>query len=358
MTTLTLEKSLIRENNNLDLYRLFLACLVIVGHAHALVAVDKSNQDLVQSMLHFDYSGSLAVKAFFFLSGLVVTNSIIQSPRILEFTLSRFFRVFPALIICVLLSALVLGPLYTQLTIDQYFSNPNFKTYVLNNLTLKLHWELPGVFLTNPLRAVNGSLWTLPLEVACYVVLVALALIGLFRSRISSSIVIILIICVTAFYPGIAGFLGFSAEAELLPACFALGSLFAINKQYIQVRWSVLCGLILISFLLKNTLAFKYLFYISFFYGSILIACTNLVLKLRTPGDFSYGVYLYGFPVQQMFVASNPTWGVLTNQIATLTCALLLAVASWYAIERQGISLGRRLAKKVRSRAISDTFSV
>ncbi len=76
---MTLSQCLTRRNNNFDLLRLIAACAVIVGHAHALVPNDAS-PDAVLSLLGFDYSGSLAVKFFFFLSGLVVTNSLIEKP--------------------------------------------------------------------------------------------------------------------------------------------------------------------------------------------------------------------------------------------------------------------------------------
>jgi peptidoglycan/LPS O-acetylase OafA/YrhL len=358
MLNIRLEAALLRENNNYDLLRLVFACLVIVGHAHALVANDRSNQDLVLSLLRFDYSGSIAVKSFFFLSGLVVTNSIIRNPNILEFFVGRFFRIFPGLLICTLVSVLIIGPLFTSLDMSQYFSDPSTGQFLTKNLTLKLQYELPGVFQGNPLHSVNGSLWTLPFEVICYSLLVALALLSALKDRLIGSLLMICIIAMTIFFPALGASLGFSPEAELLPGCFAFGGLLAINKDRIAVRWSVFFGLCLLTYLAKNMPVFRYLLYACIFYGAIVFASSSLAKKIRLPGDYSYGVYIYGFPVQQMLVVSQPNWGVHAQQFATLVCAGILAVISWILVEKPAIRFGRFLVGRLKDTSIANTFSV
>lgn len=89
-----------RDNNNLDLVRLIAACLVIYGHANAIVRPEVSGGDWVASMLVFDYSGSLAVKVFFFLSGLVVANSLLEKNNLLYFFYSSGFSDFSCLFCC------------------------------------------------------------------------------------------------------------------------------------------------------------------------------------------------------------------------------------------------------------------
>ena len=73
-----------KENNNLDIFRVVAAVMVIYGHAYALLPID-GQKDIVGRLLVFDYSGSLAVKIFFFLSGLVVTNSLIEKKDVRQF---------------------------------------------------------------------------------------------------------------------------------------------------------------------------------------------------------------------------------------------------------------------------------
>lgn len=133
-----------RENNNFDLLRLVAACMVVVGHAHALVP-DASDPDIVSRALGFDYAGSLAVKFFFFLSGLVVTNSLIQKPALLRFLVARLFRIFPALIVCVLVVVVAVGPLLTTLPARVYFSDSDTASYLTRNIGLTLQWDLPSL---------------------------------------------------------------------------------------------------------------------------------------------------------------------------------------------------------------------
>jgi peptidoglycan/LPS O-acetylase OafA/YrhL len=88
----------------------------------------------------------------------------------------------PALTVEVLLSALVLGPVLTTASLENYFLSADFRLYFLNILG-DIHYHLPGVFLSNPVTVVNGQLWTVPWELVCYIVLAALAVTGVFRRR-------------------------------------------------------------------------------------------------------------------------------------------------------------------------------
>ena len=338
-----LNVTLKRENNNFDLLRLIAACAVIIGHAHALVPRANSS-DFIQSLLHFDYSGSLAVKFFFFLSGLVVTNSLIEKPCFAAFAVARFCRLMPALIVCVLLSATVLGPMITSLTLADYFANHRTWSYISANLSLNLQWDLPGLFAGFPYSAVNGSLWTLPIEVFCYLVLAALGLLGGLRYRLIGSALMAAIISYAIIVPTYLSMFGFNGpEPRLFPACFAFGALLALNKNEIDLNFHTLAGLILLCAIFRGTQLFQLMFYASLFYGSILTAATPLIRRARIPGDFSYGVYLYGFPLQQLMVFLYPHWSVHKNQVATLVAALIIGCCSWYLVEQPGIRLGRRL---------------
>lgn len=351
---MTLSDALRRDTNNFDLLRLVAACMVIVGHSHALVAVD-APRDLILRLLDFDYSGSLAVKFFFFLSGLLVTNSLIVRPRVVAFAVARCCRVMPGLLVCVILSALLLGPMVTRLPLADYLSDPRTWSYIKANILLLPQWDLPGVFADHRNPGVNGSLWTLPFEVLCYVVLAALGLCGVFRHRVVASVVMstiiayaILTYAVTVHAVSVPVRLPVlmfrDLEARLLPACFAFGALLAVNKDLIQIRFWILAGLAVLCALCHGTRLFQFLFYAALFHGSVLAATTTTLKRLRPPGDFSYGVYVYGFPLQQLLVSLYPGWSVHENQAAALAAALSMGVGSWYLIERPAIRAGRRLS--------------
>ena len=353
---MTLNDALKRENNNFDLLRLVAACMVIVGHAHALVPVDAS-RDLILTLLGFDYSGSLAVKFFFFLSGLVVTNSLIEKPHVAAFAVARIFRLMPALIACVVLSALVLGPMVTSLTLPNYFSDLRTWSYIAANIFLVPQWGLPEVFAGHRQSAVNGSLWTLPFEVVCYVVLAGLGLLRILQFRFIASATMTAIVAYAIFtyavtvydiavpiHLPLAIFRGL--EPRLLPACFAFGALLALHKHVIHLRFRIMAGLILLCAISHGSGLFQFVLYASLFYGSILVATTPLMTRVRIPGDFSYGVYVYGFPLQQLLVFLKPNWGVHENQVSALLGAMLAGCCSWYLIERPSIRLGRRLSDR------------
>ena len=104
-----LAQCLERNHNNYDLLRLIFAALVIVGHAYALVSPPPIKGDFVIALVGFDYAGSVAVKFFFFLSGLMVTNSLVNQTQLTKFISARLFRIFPGLIGCTLVSILVVA---------------------------------------------------------------------------------------------------------------------------------------------------------------------------------------------------------------------------------------------------------
>ena len=111
-----------RDRNNLDLFRLIAACMVIVAHAYPLTGAAQG--DWVLKLLGHDNAGSLAVKLFFFLSGLVVTTSLLNKGYPLHFMLARIFRIWPAMSVTILLCALILGPSASTLPLREYLSDP------------------------------------------------------------------------------------------------------------------------------------------------------------------------------------------------------------------------------------------
>ena len=138
-------QEILNENNNLDIFRVIAAIMVIYGHAYALLPTTGPG-DLLTGLLGFDYSGSLAVKIFFFLSGLVVTNSLLTKRHLARFLVARFFRIWPALAFTLLVSAFLLGPLLSEQFPAEYFSNKKVLAYFYKGLSMNIKYELPGVF--------------------------------------------------------------------------------------------------------------------------------------------------------------------------------------------------------------------
>jgi peptidoglycan/LPS O-acetylase OafA/YrhL len=333
-----------RRNNNFTLLRLIAACAVIIGHAYRLTG-DSSSTDPIAAILGFDYSGSLAVKFFFFLSGLVVTNSLLENPSLSRFLTARAFRVIPALVVVVVLVTFVVGPLYTQLTVSQYFSDPVTFKYLLYNATLRPRFDLPGVFLSNPFHSPNGSLWTLPVEFQCYLALAVLGAIGLYRNRTLMTCILIGIGAWLLHDPSATD--RFHTPRELTDAnlFFIVGALLATWKSEIGVDARFAAGVALAAYVFRDTEVFRYLVEMLIFSIALCVSSLPTVISMKLPGDFSYGVYLIAFPVQQMLHASLPQMNAQYNQVAVIVLSISYGVVSWILIEKPAILFGKRITE-------------
>jgi peptidoglycan/LPS O-acetylase OafA/YrhL len=357
-----------RGRNNFDLLRLLAAILVLFSHSFDLLRRPEPFPHLGRNM-NWGFVGLLV---FFSISGFLVSRSWARNPRIAPFAVKRALRLLPALVVALLLSALLLGPAVTTRTPESYFQDPATKEYVLNNALLQTTYRLPGVFTHNVYPvAVNGSLWTLPLEVKAYVFVVLLGLIGLLTRRrwlMGAVALIAVLACVNAVRNVVpegnhllASLVNIQADSELVEeaklgaatiyadmfAIFVIGaSLFAL-RRWVTLRWELALGAVIAW---CATLPFG---------GSApevgaVVLAPYLVIYLaygthhlvRLPGwwgDYSYGTYIYGFPVQQAisFVVLPATGWLMFG--LSLPITMLLAVPSWHLIERPALEMKRRL---------------
>jgi peptidoglycan/LPS O-acetylase OafA/YrhL len=338
------------RENNFDAVRLIAAAAVIYGHAHPLTGT-------VDVGFMGNSVQSFAVKVFFVISGFLIATSWIADPNVPRYLEKRALRIFPALVVVVVLCAFVLGPVVTTLPLTQYFSNGRTRAYLLWNILLRPSYDLPDVFPALPYPvAVNGSLWSLPVEFAMYLLLPVLCVVSLrFRSRITFS-VITTVFCVGALlytrvlpaptHPVV--FYGTSLTSALDAApYFLLGASYRVLGLERALSPVVALGLTGLAL----------------FFPPQGVAWTELTLFIVAPyailsfaifphpafsrvgrwGDFSYGLYLYGFPVQQAanFFSRRPL-SALENTAISLPIALGLAVASWYFIEKRALTLKPR----------------
>ena len=254
-----------KENNNLDIFRVVAAFMVIYGHAYALLPVG-GQKDFVVRLLVFDYSGSLAVKIFFFLSGLVVTNSLIEKKDVRQFVVSRVFRLWPALVVVLAAWAFILGPIFSTSSFQEYFSNSTVYEYFFRGLLMDIHYDLPGVFQGNVFKSANGSLWSIPFEVYAYIVLIAIFLLGVINSKYLSAVLFLLIL----IDPVVGNKLLFTwlpqnPEVTLLGPCFAFGAIFALFKKIIEINLAGFAGVWILFYLFKSS-TFNFYFSISLFF--------------------------------------------------------------------------------------------
>jgi peptidoglycan/LPS O-acetylase OafA/YrhL len=333
------------RQNNFDAMRIIAALVVIFGHAHPL-----SGQ--ADAVLFGNAVQSVAVKIFFVVSGFLVAKSWWSDPNLGRFLLRRALRLFPALVVLLALTVLVLGPLFTSFSISQYFHDAGIRTYFARNLVLFPIYSLPGVFLGNVYPgAVNGSLWSLPAEVSMYLLLPVLALIAtMARSRaiflalviVGAGLCLYYLLSVPPERQIVFWGTGSRSVADVGPYFF-LGSLFAVSRLERLLNPGFALFLVagaalfqLPQYWMQQLVLMAVLPYI------VLSFCTIATPGLSRAGRFgdpSYGIYLYGFPVQQaLFNIAGPTMGPLHNTLYAVPIVVLLAYLSWHAIEKRALS--------------------
>ncbi|MEP6701418.1 MAG: acyltransferase [Betaproteobacteria bacterium] len=331
--------------NNFHLVRLFAALLVLFAHSFHLL--QRAGDEPLGSWFIWLDASLIGVSIFFFVSGFLVARSWDRRGNLAGFLAARALRIAPALWLVLVVTVLGLGALVTTLPAADYFHSAQTKKYLVLNAILYTQYLLPGVFESNPVPGVNGSLWTIPLEVVLYLILAVCGFIGLLEPGASARSVARRI----ALRPLLSGalillgtllvskVLRTGAQYYTLAGYFLLGTLCYRYRHRLSLRLDLTLGLAIIAIAAGRTP-----------FGPIVmplaIASTTLAVALHPAfgmrptwfhrHDYSYGAYLYGFPVQQALIAAG-----LSVPLALFGCAvivtLLCAAVSWHAIERPAL---------------------
>jgi len=343
----TLDSILKRNQNNFDLIRLCAAVAVIFGHAFGLHPSGEWREP-VNQLLGFTYSGALAVDIFFFLSGILVTGSFCQSKSHARFFLMRFARIWPGLVVCLIISALAVGPVVTTLPFGEYVVAWQTRWYVLTNLQLdSITYDLPGVFKANHhKRAVNGSLWTLPIEVRCYAVVFLAGVIGCLKSGLRTIALGFILILIALILPESLGYLRVKDESVRMPLIFLFGMVCYTNRARIPVDWRLSLFALLIAIIFSSTWAGKIAFYLFLLNTILVIGGFQWLRRFQPPGDYSYGIYLYGFVVQQIVANYLPSLTSYPSMVISIPLSCILGIVSWKYLERPALDYARSLSSK------------
>jgi peptidoglycan/LPS O-acetylase OafA/YrhL len=355
-----------RSENNFDMLRLVAALIVLFGHSFDLTA---RLEPLAQ--INEIGWGSVGVLIFFSISGFLVARSWDYAPRLGAFTLKRALRLLPALIVVLVLSAVILGPLASSLSPGAYFSDPATKSYVLDNALLQTNYVLPGVFVhTIYPNAVNGSLYTLPVEVKAYLLLAIFGCIGALV-RVRWVMLVFSAYVLLAMFPAIRNGLPLGdhyaayllniqmpaatvAQVQADPsaftpyvyflAAFGIGTALYTLRRFVFVWWPLAATclaaiVIAVAVAGRFSIAPSEVMVIVLPYLVMCVAYrTHSFLRLpRWWGDYSYGIYIYAFPVQQTIsTVFNLHSGWLMFVIAT-PVTLVLAALSWHLVEKRAL---------------------
>lgn len=342
--------------------RMFGAILVIIEHSWALI--DPENPSLFPANWHV---GEIGILAFFAMSGYQVQQSWEGDPSWWRFAGRRIVRIVPPLAVVLFCTALIIGPIFTTLSLGDYFSNGITWEYLLGAFPIIIHHLLPGVFETNPSPySINPSVWTLPMEIIGYTSIIVLgALVALGVSRLILPLFAIGLAVQQGIYMSTIGEYGaggylFETPLNFLVkfgVAFVLGMTMYRFKDKIPQIPVVALGLLAlwlaINFGLtpvateatpgwegpgetavEMVLLNQYVMVLLAVYGSVTWA-NHWPKRMERPGNWvlgSYGMYIWAGIIQSTYIAIGVQnrWGLLAISLPT---AYLLGLLSWHYVE-------------------------
>jgi peptidoglycan/LPS O-acetylase OafA/YrhL len=330
-----------------DGMRLVAALAVMFSHAFLMATGTEESEPLVALLHDGHVAGLYGVFVFFIISGFLLARSLSSNPSAITYAVNRVLRIFPAFLFCTLVMAFVVGPLCTSLPLTEYLTSGVYE-HVRFSLDSLGDMPLPGVYAYDgPVATVvNGSLWSLRYEALSYVFL--LLLWTLFRGKGRVAAVIGTIALLTWTAPAVAN--AITSIAYTLPYFAAGVCMFWVYSRYGTNRLvALMCAVLLAASVVLQVQAYAFAVF-----GAYLIVFaaerSNPGSRLAARiGDCSYGLYLYGWPaeqvVRQVTLTTSP-WGILAMAVPL---AAALALISCHLIERPAMRARGRVAARVRS---------
>ncbi len=328
------------RNNNFNLLRFCAASLVIWHHSRP------SGEEWIHRFTHGrESNGSIAVLIFFVISGFLVTQSFVRQDSSLKAFLSaRALRIFPALWVAVPFT-IIASSFASAVPWGAYLTHPQTLRYWLHNSFMwDLQYNLPGAFLHVPMgRAVNGSLWTMPTELRMYWVCAGLGVLGLYTLRPAFNALLVAVMLMGFLIrPEAVPFIGI-INVEQWELAFLVGAAFFINRDQIRLNIPVALLLLAATWFIRDPE--KGLLYIVPA-AAYAILCFSLHPALffrpfTRLGDYSYGLYIFAFPIQQQMYFYFPNVSWYTRLAIGFPIILGVAILSWHLIEKPALSLKR-----------------
>ena len=348
-----IEVTFTHRENNFTLLRLFAALAVLYGHSYDLsneVFGGKGEDPISHFLITFwgESLPSLSIDLFFVTSGFLVCASYIQRESLIAFIEARMLRILPGLIVAVLFCIFLVGPFVTTETLANYFLSPSTWSYFKHNtlLIIGVQFDLPGVFTNNPYPiSVNGSLWTLPVEVKMYVGVAILGGLSLLKDERSFNLLGIILCLMYAQSATDRFIIANEPRNAHLSLLFMLGAFFYVNRSNLRLGFTPLGALGLLVFLTKEYNFSLFIKSLGFSYFVLILA---LHPKLKLPSidrweDISYGLYIYAFPVQQSLAYFIPQVRPMSMFVLSTIITVVLAILSWRLVEKPALKLKNKI---------------
>ena len=334
------------RDNNFQCIRIIGALSVLISHCFVLSSGNPDSEPLRSSLGMTP--GTIAVDIFFMTSGFLVTASMMRTRSALDFSIARFLRIYPALLFMVTFTVFGIGLLNTTWHWSNYFEARQTYFYFLKCITLftGITYQLPGVFESNPYAAaVNGSLWTMPQEIRVYAaLLMAWAMSSLARNRREATFQY-LVLLMTVLAGAAVLYFHFSGtdDHKLLWLFFVFfsGASFYFLRNKIELSpflFSIAAAIVVATIVERQLFFVAYMFCFGYLLFFLAYVPGGLIRRYNAAGDYSYGVYIYAFPIQQAFVAAMPGISTCTLLLLSVPSTLLLAILSWHLIEKSSLA--------------------
>ena len=322
--------------------RLLAAVMVIFGHSYAVLGPTIGNRE----PLHYIFPGIVThvtgVNFFFTISGLLITLSWLRRPELGRFLRARFLRIWPALAVCVTLTAFVVGPLVTSMPLHNYFIDGDIYGtplgFAIHRSFLMDRPFLPGVFEHNPIpRYVNGSLWTLPIEATMYLCVAGLGVLRAFRFPWLTSVGIVAVFGYLVVLPAYLGqpapWLGYVQAGFFGAGCTA-----CLLRRYVPASSGIMLLILVAAIVSRDTTHLMPFTWLAIGYFVLWFCYVPRIPRIPRDIDVSYGTYLWGFPLQQVLVMNGIGDPLGLFAVAT-PIALTFGALSWFVIERPALRL-------------------
>jgi peptidoglycan/LPS O-acetylase OafA/YrhL len=344
------------HKNNIGILRLIFAAMVIVSHSSELIYGNR-NQEIFTILFHTISAGGFAVQMFFLLSGYLVTLSAETSASFGEFIKRRALRIFPGYFVCVLICAFVIGPFLGTHPLG-HIPQILGRALVLGGVA-----RFPGELEHMAYPGLNGSLWTIPHEFRCYLLIGLLQFSGVLKNRkivfcIAGALLTAMLLSTLIPVANFLDKLGHnkilsSLIGELRPAItflgtFMCGVLACIYRErltaFLTTRNAALCAVLTVCLMFFHTTAELGLATVGGLTLFWLAFKANLgpFQRVNNRWDISYGAYLYGWPIQTALIYFLPKISPVALSLLAIPLACLAGAASWILIESRTKDLGKR----------------
>jgi peptidoglycan/LPS O-acetylase OafA/YrhL len=336
------------RDNNLNLLRMVAASSVLFSHSYALTGHMLEEPLVIASAQRTD-AATIGVVVFFAISGFLIAQSLARTPSLYAYAIARTLRIVPGLMLAKLFCVLVIGWYATSLASAAYWTHADTWRFLFACPYFDVRDRLPGVFEHNPYPlAVDGSLWTIPVETWCYAAAAVLALVTLLRRPAAFTVAALAATGVYAMLP---------QQIQTWMPSGGYGTIPALLFTFMFAAWLHACrravpvslplaALIVVLLVLDADVRYAGAFHYAGIAYVALVLAYHPRLRWRTYlrfGDYSYGTYVLAFPVQQFVIwRFGVTQPIVLFGLALVT-TIALAIASWHLVEKPALGLKSRL---------------